>query len=120
MIELGGKHVMRIWAKHEPEPGHLRDVIEDMKTLGRPTIRCVDWRGELYAIEGSHRLKAAFELGIVPNIEVTGPDRLSGEDERFWDWMKDALNHYAWEVVAEFRFGGPAQPPPPLDPCSQK
>lgn len=104
MIELNGKRVLRIWAKHEPDPAHLKDVVEEMRELGRPTIRCVDWRGELYAIEGSHRLRAAFDLGLVPNIEVTGPDRLHGEDEKYWEWVQKALTDYSWEVVAEFQF----------------
>lgn len=112
MIELDGKRILRIWAKHEPEPRHLRDVVEEMKELGRPTIRCVDWRGELYAIEGSHRLRAAFDLGLAPNIVVVGPNRLTGEDESYWDWVRVALNQYCWEVVAEFQFDAPAPPPP--------
>jgi hypothetical protein len=104
VIELDGKRVLRIWAKHEPEPSHLRDVVEDMKELGRPTIRCVELRGELYAIEGSHRLKAAFELGLVPNIMVDGPNRFHGDDEKYWEWLQACLPQYSWEVVAEFRF----------------
>lgn len=104
-IELGGKRILRIWAKHEPEPGHLRDVIEDMRELGAPTIRCVDWRGEYYALEGSHRLRAAFELGLEPFLEIVAPERLQGDDEAFWEKMKEGLPGYSWELAAQFEFG---------------
>ncbi len=99
--ELGGRPLMRIWAKHEPEPGHLRDVLEDMRRLGPPTIRCVRWRGELYAIEGSHRLKAAFELGLTPNVIAIEADRFFGEDENWLDWLKFVLPPYSWIVAFE-------------------
>lgn len=104
MIELDGKRIIRIWAKHEPDPAHLKDVVEEMRELGRPTIRCVDWRGELYALEGSHRLKAAFDLGLEPNLIVLDQDRLTGEDEAFWEKTRDQLPDYCWEMVAEFQF----------------
>ena len=102
VILLDGKVIVRVWAKHDPEPGHLRDVIEDMLTLGPPTVRCVEWRGEYYAIEGSHRLRAAFELGLAPTLVVLQPDRLTGDDEAFWEGLK--LSHYAWQSCALFEF----------------
>jgi hypothetical protein len=110
MSELGGKRILRIWAKHEPDPGHLREVIEEMKTLGAPTVRCVDWRGDLHAIEASHRLGAAFELGLTPNVVIVDQDRFIGDDETFWNRLK--LIHYAWLAGR----GGPPEQPngPPL------
>jgi len=99
MIELGGKKVVRVYAKHEPYgPGEKRAIVSQMMELGAPTIRCVEWRGELYALEGSHRLMAAHILELTPVLEVLEADRLSGEDERFWDRLKERLPHYAWEV----------------------
>jgi len=99
MIELGGKRILRIFAKHEPYgPGERRAVILKMVELGAPTIRCVLWRGELYALEGSHRLMAAHLLELKPNLELVEPDRLTGEDEAFWEQLKERLPHYAWLV----------------------
>lgn len=50
---------------------HLAAVIKDMETLGAPTIKAV--RMEAFdawvALEGSHRIRAAFELGLEPQIE---------------------------------------------------
>ena len=49
---------------------HLAEVTEEMKTLGAPAIRCI-W-SEMYgiwmAVEGCHRLRAAYELGLTPTI----------------------------------------------------
>lgn len=123
MYELGGKGVLRIWAKHKPDPERLAGVKAEMTFLGPPTVRCVQWRGELYALEGSHRLCAAFELGLVPQIIVLQPDRFLGDDENWLEWIKLSLPPYSWEVIAEFQLvaefqpdgsappaGGPAQP----------
>lgn len=58
-----------VYAPHEPDAEHLADVIEQMRTLGAPTIRAV-WMGEYWlALEGSHRLAAAHALGLTPIIE---------------------------------------------------
>jgi len=48
---------------------HLKAVKAEMLTLGAPAIRAIG-NGEIYwAIEGSHRLVAAYELGLEPEIE---------------------------------------------------
>lgn len=53
------------------DEAHLAAVIEEMKTLGAPTIKAV-WM-ECYdhfaALEGCHRIRAAKALGLVPEIE---------------------------------------------------
>jgi len=50
---------------------HLKEVMKEMKTLGAPTIKAVwmDCYGHWAALEGCHRIRAAKELGLVPNIE---------------------------------------------------
>lgn len=57
---------------------HVEKVKEEMKTLGAPVIRAV-WL-EAYnawqALEGSHRIEAARQLGLTPRIiEVEYEDR---------------------------------------------
>ena len=50
---------------------HLTEVIEEMKKLGTPKIKAI-WCAELdawLALEGCHRLRAAFTLGLTPIIE---------------------------------------------------
>jgi len=96
--ELGGHKLVRVYAKHDPywDTGHLGEVIAEMKTLGPPTIQVVEWRDHYFAIEGSHRLAAAFYLGLTPKLDIKSPDRFSPEDENFWDNLREDLPHYAW------------------------
>jgi hypothetical protein len=50
---------------------HLASVIEEMRTLGSPTIKAVwmeTWQMWV-ALEGCHRLRAAEALGLMPQIE---------------------------------------------------
>ncbi len=50
---------------------HLAEVIEEMKTLGAPTIKAVwmECYGHWAALEGCHRIRAAKEMGLTPEIE---------------------------------------------------
>ena len=59
---------------------HLQEVTEEMKTLGAPKIHAV-WM-ECYdhwvALEGCHRLRAAQQLGLTPEIiEVEYSDEMA-------------------------------------------
>lgn len=59
-----------IFAPHLPDAQKLAAVTAEMERLGAPTIRAV-WCGDHYkAIEGSHRLAAAHDLGITPEIDA--------------------------------------------------
>lgn len=50
---------------------HLDEVVEEMKTLGAPTIQAYHLWDDLYqAIGGCHRLRAAEILNVVPTIEI--------------------------------------------------
>jgi ParB-like nuclease domain. len=56
--------------KHFDEK-HLAEVIEEMKKLGAPTIKVVDMGDDDFqALEGSHRIRAAKELGLTPELEI--------------------------------------------------
>jgi hypothetical protein len=47
---------------------HLTEVMAEMETLGAPKIHAV-WYGDVwYALEGVHRLNAAYKLGLTPEI----------------------------------------------------
>lgn len=51
-----------------------------MKELGAPVIQCVEISTDFYyALEGSHRITAAKELGLVPTIVIV--DTLGFDDE---------------------------------------
>lgn len=57
-------------------PEKLQEVINDMKKLGKPKIRVYKTGiNNIYqAIEGSHRLRAAKILNLIPDIEVLDPE----------------------------------------------
>jgi hypothetical protein len=97
MPRLGNKIMLRIYAKHAPYPdGHLEEVLNDMIKLGPPIIKCVEWRGNLYALEGSHRLAAAHYLGYTPIVNLVQQDWHSPEGEELWDSLNKYLPHYTW------------------------
>ena len=97
MIKFGDKELIRVFAKHEPyTDGHLGEVLDAMQKLGAPTIEVVEWRGDYFAIEGSHRLAVAHHLGIVPLLIVLVPDHIDPETEAFWERAKTTLPHYSW------------------------
>jgi hypothetical protein len=59
---------------------HLAQVIEEMKQLGAPKIHAVwmDCYGHWAALEGCHRIRAAKELGLIPEIiEVEYSDEMA-------------------------------------------
>lgn len=61
-------------------PSRLVNVIEAMRTLGPPTIRGYfdEVSGAWFASEGTHRLRAAMFLGLVP-VMVSVPWRRGAE-----------------------------------------
>lgn len=97
MPHLGDRKLVRVFAKHEPyTDGHLGKVVAEMKAKGAPIINVVEWRGDYYAIEGSHRLAAAYHLEIEPVLVVTVPDHIDQSDEEFWTRVRETLPHYSW------------------------
>lgn len=55
-----------VYAIHGTDAAHLAEVISAMRELGAPTIRVVDCADHYVALEGSHRLAAAAQLGVTP------------------------------------------------------
>lgn len=78
-----------VYAIHAPEPGKLTEVVNEMRKLGAPTIRVVDCGDYLQALEGSHRLAAAAQLGLIPNFEIYEQDDLIAAATLDWS---DNLN----------------------------
>jgi hypothetical protein len=69
--------VTYIYAPHGPRPNHIVDVLAEMGQLGAPTIRAY-WAGDHWlALEGSHRLAAAYGSGLTPIvIEMNEDDEI--------------------------------------------
>lgn len=88
-----------IYAKHEPyQNGHLGEVAREMELAGTPTIRCVERNGQLYALEGSHRLAAAFAAGHEPKIVLLIPDADESLDS-FWNRVAPDLPRYDFDHI---------------------
>lgn len=84
---------------------HLEQVKREMLELGAPIINCFydNTNGLWFAVEGCHRLRAAYEMGITPIIsdisddetltyEVDGDEVTVELDQDFFDEWYDR-NH---------------------------
>jgi hypothetical protein len=92
-----------IYAIHDTDPDKLAGVIDEMRTLGEPTLRVVDCGDYYMALEGSHRLAAAAALGLTPHLTI-----LDQEDEieiTGFDWYEPGnwagTRYTAGEVAGE-------------------
>lgn len=95
--------VTRVRAPNRANGLHLEKVRREMVELGSPTIRVWDGRGSgpLDAIEGSHRLAAASELGVPVKLKRVRPG-----DVVYHDFV-DLVNPCPIEWVLEYlRQGG--------------
>lgn len=67
----------------------LEYVKEDMKIMGRPEIKVIETEeGDYIALEGTHRLRAAKELGITPKFKVVKYDKV--ENKKILDLVPDS------------------------------
>jgi hypothetical protein len=62
------------------EEDALKEVVEEMKKLGTPSIRVLDLGFDdiCQALEGCHRLRACEVLGITPNLVFVDSDETVG------------------------------------------
>lgn len=86
-----------IYAIHRPQDDKLAEVVAEMQVRGTPTIEVVDCGDHYMALEGSHRLAAAAQLGITPALVVHEQDDML--DITRFDWF-DAANWAATEYPA--------------------
>lgn len=65
-----------IVAINEADATHLVEVVAEMQVRGAPVLRCIrdEAQGVILALEGSHRLAAAHQLGLVPVLQMVGDD----------------------------------------------
>lgn len=80
---------------HEVDATKLGSVVAEMRQLGAPRVRAVwdDANAIWHAAEGTHRLTAAAQLGLIPTIvEISwedAADLLNAESGS--DWTGEAL-----------------------------
>lgn len=87
-----------IYAIHAPETDKLSQVIKQMRSLGAPTIEVVDCGDFYMALEGSHRLAAAHELGLAPVLVIRDQEEMI--DVSAYDWY-DGAN---WAVGGQTQY----------------
>lgn len=85
-----------IYAKHEAYDHRIGKITAEMRILGAPTLRAVEFEGNLFALEGSHRLAAADYLGLDPVIVVECAESDAGLDE-FWRKAVARLPRYEFD-----------------------
>lgn len=95
-----------IIAINEPDADHLAEVMTTMRETGAPSIRAF-WTGEVWrAVEGSHRIAAAIELGLEINIiAITEYDEIPTDIESDVFWGRDLVP--AYEVLDYLEYDGP-------------
>lgn len=86
---------------HQTDPDHLAAVKAEMQRLGAPAVRVVDCGDHYMAIEGTHRLTAAAELGIVPALEILEQDDLVEADSLDFDHLAAGESYTAGEIAGE-------------------
>lgn len=89
-------------APNKTNAKHLAEVVAEMQVLGTPTIRAY-WDGEKYwAVEGSHRIAAANQLGLTPIIvEVDEDDIIDDSD------IEDAASNSVRDILDYLSDGKP-------------
>ncbi|MDQ0462948.1 hypothetical protein QO010_000696 [Caulobacter ginsengisoli] len=97
--EHEGPPAFTIYALHEPTPDRLAKVRAQMLELGAPEIEVVYFHGHIMALEGSHRLAAASELGLVPRFAVHSPHDML--DLPRYDWFDPGFWE-EWRLPADF------------------
>jgi hypothetical protein len=92
-----------IYAIHAPIIERLEAVKAEMLVLGAPAVQVVDCGDYYMALEGSHRIAAAHDLGLVPELTVYQQD--DEIDISLFDWFDtanwDRTIYPAGEVAGE-------------------
>jgi hypothetical protein len=70
-----------------PDARHLARVKKEMRKRGSPKIRVVKHEGSWLALEGSHRITAAEQLGIPIILVEKKPESVIGHDV----WINGSL-----------------------------
>ena len=90
-----------IYTMHAATPDHLSEVMAEMRKLGVPTVRVVDCGDYYMALEGTHRLHAAADLGLAPALVVLAQDELVEADSLDWQDLQAGEIYTAGELAGE-------------------
>ncbi len=90
---------MTVYGIHGIDNAKLAKVIDDMKSIGAPTLRVVDCGDYYQAIEGNHRLAAAIALDITPDFIVLDQNDIVDAESIDLEDLQGNDTVEAWEIV---------------------
>ena len=67
---------MEINTWHKTDGKKVVEIMEEMEEMGSPTIRATETAYGMVALEGNHRIEAAYRLGIEPEFIVMEHDEI--------------------------------------------
>jgi hypothetical protein len=85
---------MIVYAKHPPWDHRIGLVVQDMRRLGPPALKGIMFEGNIFALEGSHRLAAAEYLFLSPIFTLVQPDVPDSGLVDFWHLARERLPQY--------------------------
>lgn len=95
---------MQIILLNKTTESRLTEVRSEMETLGAPVVQCFELEdGKYMALEGSHRLTAAKELGLTPILDVV--DKLEKDDPDNDQFYADAKRRILKGLLMDFPEG---------------
>jgi hypothetical protein len=71
-----------VYTMHPADRDHLVQVMKEMRVLGRPMLRCAWVDGAIYALEGVHRMQAAYIWRFSVSLDVLPPDYIFTEEDQ--------------------------------------
>lgn len=95
-----------LYTIHGVKPSKVERIVREMQTLGAPSIRVVDCGDHYRALEGTHRLAAAEQLRIAPQLVILAPDDLVRADSLDWPDLQEDQTYTAGELAAEIASSG--------------
>lgn len=90
-----------VYLIHDIDQDKLDAVKADMASMGAPTIRVVDCGDHYMAIEGTHRLQAAHDLGVQPDFVVLAQDDMLDASSLDMDYFDADQSYTAGEIAGE-------------------
>lgn len=94
---------MKILIQNRITPDRYEKVKSLMVTLGDPSIDCIQIsENYFYALEGSHRLTAAKELGYEPQLNILTDLECPEDDDMLYRVSLDVKAREGKGLVLEF------------------
>ena len=90
-----------LYTIHAVDQQKLAEVVAEMQIMGSPAIRAVDCGDHLMAIEGTHRIAAAVQLGIAINLDILDQEDMVDADTLDWPDLRPGEKYTAGELAGE-------------------